>query len=80
MTEPTPDAPPVDPTEPDPAPTEPPAEEEPPGEEQPSVPSSDPCTAVYPNDPSVVCQLFANHFDFRLVHNAEANGTTYEWE
>ncbi len=86
MTETTPDAPPLDPEEPDPTPEppapveeEPPADEEP-GEEAPPVPSSDPCPAVYPHDPTVVCQLFANHFDFRLVHQAEANGTTYEWE
>lgn len=88
MTEPTPETPPLDPTDPDPTPEpptpveeEPPAEEEPPGEEQPVVPSDTPCTAVYPNVPGVVCQIeFDNHFAFRIVHTATVNGQTYEWE
>lgn len=80
MTEPTPDAPPVDPNEP--VTTDPtPVEEEPPGEEQPAVPSDTPCTAVHPTVPGVVCQIqFDNHFAFRLVHTATVDGQTYEWE
>jgi hypothetical protein len=88
VTEPTPDNPPMDPNEPDPTPVdpapleeEPPAEEQPPGEEQPAVPSSTPCTAVWPGDPAITCEIeFDNHAVFRLTHTRHANGTVYDWE
>ncbi|MFF7561949.1 hypothetical protein ACFZB4_18500 [Streptomyces pseudovenezuelae] len=88
MTDPTPEQPPLDPEQPNPTPDEPtppeeeqPGEEEPPGDEQPPVPSDTPCTAVWPGDPSVVCEIqFDNHALFRIVHTSHANGTTYEWE
>lgn len=86
MTEPTPDAPPVDPN--DPVPTDPttPVEEEPPAEEdpggeQPAIPSDTPCTSTHPNVVGVVCEIqFDNHAVFRLTHVSHANGTIYEWE
>lgn len=54
--------------------------DEPPTEETPPVPSEEPCTSVYPNDESITCELFLNHFDFRLPHTSHANGTVHEWE
>lgn len=48
--------------------------------ETPPVESAEPCTAVYPNDESITCELFANHFDFRLPHTRHTNGTIFEWE
>lgn len=52
-----------------------PAPELPPAEESP-----DPCPAEHPTVPGIVCELFANHFDFRLPHTRHANDTVYEWE
>jgi hypothetical protein len=80
VTEPTPEPPVEDPPPQDPPPLE--EEEEPadPGEEQPAEPSESPCTSVYPHNASIVCELFANHFDFRLPHTSHANDTVYEWE
>lgn len=82
MTEPAPDAPPIDPNEPvDPPPTEPTEPEEPPVEEPPAAEEpAGPCGAVHPSLPQIVCELNAGHFDNRLVHTSHANGTVYEWE
>ncbi|MFM9566130.1 hypothetical protein [Streptomyces turgidiscabies] len=48
--------------------------------ETPPVESTEPCAAVYPNDESITCELFLNHFDFRLPHTRHINGTIHEWE
>lgn len=54
--------------------------EEPVDEEQPPPVSDQPCTSVWPGDESITCELFLNHFDFRLPHTRHTGGTVYEWE
>lgn len=70
MTEPTPE---------NPTPTDP-VVDDPPDTSTPPVESDQPCVSVYPRDQSIVCELFLNHFDFRLPHTRHANDTIYEWE